>query len=83
MSSISFCTTPKGDLPQYLFILMNMDPLVTELNDAACYRLGTMLYLYIQNRKDVMKSSGFQQYIGGEYACMKIIIQADKWFGRP
>ena len=36
-----------------------------ELNNAECYSLGDMLYLEIQNKKEVIKKLEFQQVIGG------------------
>ena len=45
MSSIRFCTTPKGNLPHYYYIFRNMKSLGTEINNVACSRLGAMLYL--------------------------------------
>ena len=45
---ILFHTTPKSDMTHYSFIFMNMYPFGKELNITACYRLGTILYLYIK-----------------------------------
>ena len=45
MSAIHFWTTPKGDIPQYLFIFSNLDPFGRELNNTACSRSVNMLYL--------------------------------------
>ena len=56
MSSIRFWTTPKGDMPQYSFILSNQDPLVAVLNNYACPRLGNMLYLDIQEVEKLMNT---------------------------
>ena len=78
MSSIHFQTTPKSDLPHYSFIFGKPDPLGSELNNAACYRLGTILYLEIQKEKEVMKVSDYQQDIGGTDACMEIIMKATR-----
>ena len=44
MSDICFHTTPKCDLPYYSHIFMNPEPLGTESNNVACYRLRTILY---------------------------------------
>ena len=56
-----------------------------------------MLYLHIQKWKEAIKTSDFQQYIGGVTACMEIIMKAtegcgqlslndafidDRWFNR-
>ena len=46
MSAIRFCTTPKGYLPHYSFILRKPDTLGTEMKNVVCLRLGTMLNLY-------------------------------------
>ena len=45
MSSIRFCNTPEGDIPHYLFIFRKPYILGKELNNRACSRLVTMLYL--------------------------------------
>ena len=58
MSAIRFFTTPKVDLPSYIF--MNPESLVTEMKNVTCSRLGTMLHLDIQKRKEAMKTSEFQ-----------------------
>ena len=81
MSSIRFWTTPKFDLSHYSFIFRNPEPLGTELNNAACYRLGTRLYLYIHKWKEAMKASYFVQKIGGTAAYMKLIMKATKGCG--
>ena len=72
----------KGDLPHYAFVFGNLEPLGTELNNAACSRLGTMLYLEIQNRKEVMKASYFLQQIRGTADCIKITIKDTKGCGQ-
>ena len=46
--------TNKGDMPQYVFIFRNTDPLGTELKNMVCYMLVTMLYLEIQKAKEAM-----------------------------
>ena len=48
MSTIHFRTTPKGYLPHYSYIFRNPDPLGEEINNVACYKLGTVLHLEIQ-----------------------------------
>ena len=48
------------------------------MNNVACSRLGTMLHLEIQKGKEAMKTSKFQQYIGGTTTFTKIIIMATK-----
>ena len=57
ISAILFRTTPKVDLPHYLFIFSYIYPLGIELNNEEFSRLVTMLYLEIQNGKEAMKSS--------------------------
>ena len=45
MSAIHFFTNSKGYLPHYFYILINMDPLSKDINNVACYMIGTMLHL--------------------------------------
>ena len=47
MGAIQFCNTPKGDLLYYSYIFRKLDPLGTETNIMAWYRLGNMLHLEI------------------------------------
>ena len=56
MSAIRICITPKCDLPHYLFIFRNTDPFIMELNNVYCYRLGTILYLYVQKGEEEAKT---------------------------
>ena len=77
-----FRATPKYDLPQYSFISNNTEPLGTQLQNVACYRLVTMLYLEIQKSKDTTKISYFHHYIIGTVACTKIIIKGTQGFGQ-
>ena len=74
MRAIQFCTTPKGYLPHYSYIFRNPEPLGTEMNNVACSRLGTMLYLDIQRGKDDMKTSIFLKYLGGTAVCIRRIM---------
>ena len=46
----------------------------TEINNVACSRLGTMLYIDIQKGKEVMKTSNFQKDIGGTASCIKRLM---------
>ena len=78
MISILFWTTPKGDLPQYSYIFRKTEPLGTNIKNVECYRLGTMLYLYIKKGKEYTKTAEFQQNIGGTAVCMKRPIIATK-----
>ena len=73
MSAIRFCTTLKVDLPHYSYIFKKPEPLDMELNNVACYRFGTMLYLEIQNEEEATKTEKLQQQIGGTVVCMKIL----------
>ena len=50
----------------------------TDINNVACYRLGTMPHLWIQKEKEVIKTLKFQQQIGGTAACMKRLMMATK-----
>ena len=80
ISAIHFCITPKEYLPHYSYIFRKPDPLGTVIKNVACYRLGTMLYLGIQKGKDSMKSSKFQQEIGGTSVCTKRLITDKKGY---
>ena len=46
------------------------------MNNVDCSRLGTVLYLDIQEGKEAMKTSTFQKDIGGTAACTKRLILA-------
>ena len=59
MSAIKFCTTPKGDLPQYSYFCRSPDPLGPEMNNLSCSRLETMLHLNIQKGEKDVKISTF------------------------
>ena len=78
MSYIRFWANPKGDIPHYSHIFKNPDPLGVDLNNAVCYRLGTVLYLDIHKVRQSIKIQKFQQEIGGTTACMKIIMGGKK-----
>ena len=78
MSDIQFCTTPKGYLPHYSCIFSNSEPLGKETKNVACSRLGTMLHLEIQKRKEATKTSNFQKYIRGTAAGMKRLMMYKK-----
>ena len=82
MSAIQFCTTHKGYLPQYSYILRNPEPLGTEKNNVVCSRLGTMLQIVIQKEGEDKKTSEFQKYIGGTTACMNRLSIATKGCGQ-
>ena len=49
------------------------EPLGTEMNNVAFYRLGTMFHLKIQKGDEAMKTLEFQKNIGGNAVCMKIL----------
>ena len=78
MSAIQFCTNPKGYLPHYFYIFINMDPLRKDINNVSCYRLGTMLHLDTQNGKEDMKSNNFQKYTTGTAVYMRIPMMDTK-----
>ena len=59
-----------------------MGPLGTDIKNVAFYRLGTMLYLFIQKGNEVMKSDKFQQHIRGTAACMKRLMIDTKGCGQ-
>ena len=44
------------------------------MNNGACSRLGTMLHLETQKDKEAMKTSGYQNDMGGNSVCMKRIM---------
>ena len=48
----------------------------------ACSRLVTMIYLKIQNGKEEMKSSCFQQQAIGTAAYMNIMVKSTKGCGQ-
>ena len=48
------------------------------MKNMACFRLGTMLYLDIQEGKEDSKTSEFQKYLGGTAACMKRLEMCTK-----
>ena len=52
------------------------------MKNVMCSRLGTMLHLEIQNGKETMKTSNFQNVMGGTTACMKRQAIATKWRGQ-
>ena len=82
MSAIQFCNTPKVDLPHYSYIFRNPEPLGTEMKNVVCSRLGTMLHLEIRKGKEAMKTSKFQNVLGGTNACMKRLAIATKGYGQ-
>ena len=78
MSVKLFCTTLEGDITQYSYIFSNPEPLVTEMNNISCYRLGATLHLDIQKGEEAMKTSEFQKYLRGTVACTKRLTMATK-----
>ena len=56
MGAIQFCTNPKGNLPHYYYILRYIETLGTDIRNVDCYRLGSMLHLEIQKRKEATKA---------------------------
>ena len=80
MSAIQFRTTPKRDLPHYSYIFRKPESLGTEIKNVTCSRLGTMLHLEIQKGKEAMKTSKFQNFLGGNTACMKRLAIATKGY---
>ena len=82
MSTIRFCTTPKGDLPHHSYIFRTPDPFGEEMKNMACSRSGTMLQPYKQTGKKAMKTSNFQKYLRGTAACMKRLMVAAKGCGQ-
>ena len=80
MSAIFFCTTTKVDLMHHSNMFRNPDPLGADINNVAFLRLGTMLYIYIQKRKEAVKRSKFQKDIGGTTVCMKRLDVATKGY---
>ena len=61
MSKMKFHITPKEDLPRYSDIFRKLQPLDMDTKNVICYRLGTMLHLYIQKGKEAMKTLIFQK----------------------
>ena len=82
MSAVRLRTTPKGDLPHYSYIFRKPETLGTDMKNVACSRLGMMLQLEIQKGKEAMKTSNFQNVLGGNNACMKKLAIATKGCGK-
>ena len=82
MSVIKFRTNPKGDLQHYSYVFRNPEPLGKVMKNMACSRLGNMLYLEIQKRKEVLKTAKCQNVMGGTTACMKRLAIATKGCGQ-
>ena len=76
------CTNPIVYLPQYSYIFRKPEPLGIEMKNVACYRLGAMLHLDIQNAKEDTNTLVFQKYTGGTAACMKRLIMTKKGCGQ-
>ena len=71
MGAIHFFTTPKGYLLHYSYIFRKPEKLGIEMKNVACLRLGKMLHLDTQKGKEAMKTSNFQNVLGGTTVCMK------------
>ena len=82
MSAIQFRTTPKGDLQHYYYIFRKLGQLVTEMKNVACSSLRTMLHLEILKGKDAVKTSKFQNFLGGTTVCMMRLAIYTKGFGQ-
>ena len=74
--------SPKGDLPHFSFIFKNPEPLGKEIKNVVCSRLGTMIHLEIQKGKEAIKTSKFQNVLGGTNACMNRLDIATKCCGQ-
>ena len=74
MSSILFCTTPKGCLLQHSHIFRKPELLGTEMKNLARSRLGNMLHLETQKGKEATKTLEFQKYLRGTAAYMKRLL---------
>ena len=82
MRAIRFPTTPKEYLSHYSYIISKPEPLGTDINNAYCSRLGTMLHLETQKGKEDTKAEKFQQKIGGTAECMKRLMMSTKGCGQ-
>ena len=82
MIDIRFLITPKSDLPYYYSIFIKPDPLGMEIKTVFCFILVTMLYIYIQNRKEAMKTAIFWQEAGGNKAVMERLMMDTKGCGQ-
>ena len=82
MIAIQFCTTPKGDLPHQSFIFRNPEPLVTEMKNVDCSRLGTTLHQDFQRYKKATKMLYFQKDLIATAACMNIVTMDKKGCGK-
>ena len=67
-SVICFRTTPKRDLPHYLYIFRKTETLGSEMKNVSSSRFGPTLHLEIQKEKEAMKTSNFQKDIKGAVA---------------
>ena len=79
MSAIQFQTTPKDDLPNYSYILSNLELLGMELKNEAYYRLGTVLS-YEYKKGGGGNTLEFQWL--GTTACMKRLTRGKKGCGQ-
>ena len=81
MSSLQFCTTSKGDLPQLSYVFRKPGPLGTELNTVSCFATGDLILLKIQRGEEGMKSIWFHLELGNTATCAKILMERTKMDG--
>ena len=82
MSAIQLHTTHKGDLLQYSYIFRKPDPLGIDMKNVACSIFWAVLHLEIQKGEKAMKTSKFQNILGGPTVYMKRLDIATKGCGQ-
>ena len=73
MSAIRFCTTSKGNLPHFSYILNNPEPIGTEFKTVACSITGDLIFLETQQ---------YHLELGATAACTKILMGETKGLGQ-
>ena len=82
MSAIKFRTMLKGKLPDLSYIFRKLEPLGTEFKTVACYVIGSLIFLEIQQCKDGMKSSRYHLELGATAASTKRSMEETKGLGQ-
>ena len=75
MSAMRSRTMPKGDLPHFSYIFRKPEPFGTEFKTVACSKTRSLIFLYIQRRKEGMKSSRYNLELGATSACTKTFME--------
>ena len=82
MSSLQFCTTSKGDLPQLSYIFRKLEPLGTEFKMVPCSITGALILIEIQRGKQGMKSSQYNLELVSTSVFTKILMEEMKELGQ-